>query len=156
MQPPTTIKLVEPSDLNKIKTVIDTSGLFPSELLDDMIAGYFDHSEECFWLTGEGESPTFVAYVAPERMTEGTWNLYLIAVHEDLRSQGIGKIVMDYIETLLVTEKKARILLVETSDLPEFERTRSFYDQCKYIREAVIRDFYQAGGGKVIFWKKLQ
>lgn len=150
------IKDVEQKDIPTLKSVIDTSGLFPSELLDDMLQGYFANTEDCLWLTGIGRQPTFVAYIAPERMTTGTWNMYLIAVHDTLRGQGIGKQVMEYVEKKLVKEKSARILLVETSDLPEFERTRNFYDQCNYTREATIREFYQKGEGKVIFWKKLQ
>jgi len=61
---------------------------------------------------------------------------------------------MEYIEQLL-GEQGQRILQVKTSGLPEFERNRAFYDKCNYIREAVIRDFYQAGENKVVFWKKL-
>ncbi len=61
---------------------------------------------------------------------------------------------MAYVENLL-REKGHRIILVETSGLPEFELTRKFYDQIGYQREAVIREFYSEGEDKVIFWKKL-
>lgn len=88
-------------------------------------------------------------------MTEGTWNLYLIAVYSELQSKGYGRQVMTYLEDLL-TQQGARVLLVETSGLPGFERTRSFYHQCNYIEEARIRDFYKAGEDKVVFWKSLQ
>ncbi len=47
------------------------------------------------------------------------------------------------------------MLLVETSSLPEYERTRSFYDQLGFDREAVIRAFYAKGEDKVVFWKHL-
>jgi ribosomal protein S18 acetylase RimI-like enzyme len=87
-------------------------------------------------------------------MTEGTYNLYLIAVHQNNQGQGIGAELMEYIENHL-RASGMRILLVETSGLPEFERTRKFYDQCHYHREAVVRDFYQEGEDKVVFWKKL-
>lgn len=46
-------------------------------------------------------------------------------------------------------------MIVETSALPEFELTRKFYDKLNYKREAVIREFYQKGEDKVVFWKKL-
>ena len=105
-------------------------------------------------ITGDGEQPTFVAFCAPEQMTEGTWNLYLIAVYADLQSKGYGRKIMTYLENLLARQG-ARVLLVETSGLPEFERTRSFYHQCDYTEEARIRDFYKAGEDKVVFWKSL-
>lgn len=87
-------------------------------------------------------------------MTDGTYNLYLIAVHKDFQGKGIGSEMMNYIENLLKS-RSVRVLLVETSGLPEFERTRKFYDKCSYNKEAVIRDFYSEGEDKVVFWKKL-
>ncbi len=150
------IRKVHKNDIPTLKHVIDSSELFPSELFDDMISGYFsDESSTDIWLTYEQHNkPVAIAYCAPEKMTEGTYNLYLIAVHKDDQGKGVGAELMRYIEQLL-REQEQRILLVETSGLPEFERTRAFYDKCNYTREAVIRDFYQAGEDKVVFWKKL-
>lgn len=151
-----TIRKVNASDVGALKKVIDSSELFPSELLDDMMEDYFsDQSSNDIWLTrDEADIPIAIAYCAPERMTEGTYNLYLIAVHKDYQDQGIGSEIMYYIENLLL-ESGQRILLVETSGLPEFEMTRKFYDKCHYERAAVIRDFYLDGEDKVVFWKKL-
>ncbi|WP_020536398.1 GNAT family N-acetyltransferase [Lewinella cohaerens] len=149
------IRPVVATDIPRLKAVIATSDLFPPDLLDDMIAPYLAGEDESIWLTGEEDNPTFVAFCAPEQMTEGTWNLYLIAVYSELQSKGYGRQVMGYLEDLLA-EQGARVLLVETSGLPEFERTRSFYHQCNYTEEARIRDFYKAGEDKVVFWKSLQ
>jgi len=44
---------------------------------------------------------------------------------------------------------------VETSDLKKFELTRRFYEGIDYVEEAHIREFYDEGEGKVVFWKKL-
>ena len=95
-----------------------------------------------------------VAYCAPERMTDGTWNLYLIAVHPDHQGQGRGAQLIGYVEQALAARGE-RILLVETSGLPSFARTRAFYGKCGYDEEARIRDFYSAGQDKVIFRKAL-
>lgn len=48
-----------------------------------------------------------------------------------------------------------RMLLVETSGLPDFERTRRFYMKCGCEEEARIRDFYTTGDDKVVFRKVL-
>ncbi len=150
------IRAIVKSDLDKLKRVIESSGLFPAELLDGMISDYFSNpASEEIWLTRlSNQTPIAIAYCAPERLTDGTYNLYLIAVRQDFQAQGIGIQLMSFIENLL-TAKGKRILLVETSGLPEFELTRKFYDKCGYHREAVIRDFYQNGEDKVVFWKKL-
>ena len=150
------IRTVLQSDLDALKAVIDTNGLFPSSLLENMMIDFFSNpSTEDIWLTKEINTiPIAVAYCAPERMTNGTYNLYLIAVHKEYQGKGIGGEIMDYVEKILVANGK-RLLLVETSGLPEFELTRKFYDKCNYKRQALIRDFYNEGEDKVVFWKKL-
>lgn len=45
--------------------------------------------------------------------------------------------------------------MVETSGLPEYERTRRFYDHIGHDQEARIRDFHAVGEDKVVFWKRL-
>jgi len=139
-----------------LKAIIDAVGLFPSEMLDDMMAAYFMAQSECtdFWLTDDDGSLITIAYCAPERMTSGTWNLYLIAVDPRHQSKGRGAAMMAYVENAL-SKRGERVLLVETSALPEFERTRSFYRRIGYNEEARIRDFYKAGEDKVIFRKAL-
>lgn len=151
-----TIRKATTNDLDALKEVIETSGLFPPEYLDGMMENYLSGtSPEEVWLTKEVEGrPVAIAYFAPEKLTDGTYNLYLIAVHARLRGQGIGAEMMDYIEEHLRSNGK-RVLIVETSGLPSFERTRKFYDQCRYKRMAVIEDFYNEGEDKVVFWKKL-
>lgn len=147
---------IQQQDIPVLKRVIDSSELFPSEFLDEMLVTYFSNSNTSdIWITDEHNgTPIAVAYCAPEKMTEGTYNLYLIAIHKDHQGKGIGAKIMRYFEAML-TDKGVRILIVETSGLPSFELTRKFYDKLGYIREAVIRDFYEAGDDKVVFWKKL-
>jgi len=150
------IRNVRKQDLEDLKIVIDTTGLFPSDLLEGMMSDYFSAtSDQELWLTQESHGKAVaVAYCAPERFTDGTYNLYLIAVHGAYQGKGIGAELMRHVEQTL-REKGNRILLVETSGLPEFELTRAFYHKCKYNREATIRDFYREGEDKVVFWKKL-
>ena len=147
---------IEKRDLPTLKEVIESNELFPSELLDGMIEPYFAAADSTdIWLTLEvDQRPVLVAYCAPERMTQGTYNLYLIAVHKDHQGQGLGARAMAYIEEML-RQLGNRILIVETSGLPDFELTRRFYQKIGYTQEAVIREFCQAGEDKVVFWKKL-
>lgn len=138
-----------------LKAVIDATGLFPAEMLDEMTAGHFDGgSPSEIWLTVDEDGPVAVAYCASERMTHGTWNLLLIAVHPARQGQGVGAKLTRHIETTLAASGE-RVLLVETSGLPEFERTRAFYRRLGYAEEARIREFYRAGEDKIIFRKAL-
>ena len=98
--------------------------------------------------------PVGVAYYAPERLTEGTWNLYMLAVHPDRQRQGRGAALVRHVERELVA-RGARLLLIETSGAGTFERTRAFYRALGYDEEARIREFYKAGEDKVVFRKAL-
>ena len=62
--------------------------------------------------------------------------------------------LMDYIEKKLA-KRGERVLLVETSGLPNLAQVRSFYCKQGYEEEARIREFYKAGDDKIIFRKAL-
>lgn len=155
MKDRTLIRPVVRADLPALKRVIASTDLFPPDMLDGMMDGYLNRaSDAVLWLTISNPHPVAIAYAAPEPMTDGCWNLYLIAVHSDHHSQGIGQALVRYVEEFLVVEG-VRVLLVETSGLPELARSRLFYSQCGYEEEARIRDFYDEGDDKVIFRKAL-
>ena len=131
-------------------------GLTPEEQdqLDAMLTDYFsaDHQDDFFWLTDDDNGPVGVAYCELERMTDQTWNLLLIAIHPDYQNQGRGSRLLHHVEDVLQA-RGGRLLLVET--LASFEQARAFYLKCGFEEEACIRDFYEAGGDKIVFRKPL-
>lgn len=154
------IRPTTPNDTAALIALADATGLFePNQLeeVGEMLADYFGGSSgsDHFWITDDDEDgPVGVAYCAPEPMTDGTWNLYLIAVRPDRQGQGRGATLLRYVEQTL-TARGERVLLVETSGLASFERTRAFYRKCGYDEEARIRDFYRAGDDKIVYRKAL-
>jgi len=150
------IRSVKAGDLPFLINVVDSSGLFPGEMLEEMIGDSLnDPNSEHHWLTYKTDEPIAVAYFAPEQMTSGTWNLYLIAVHSDYQGTGIGAQLMKHVENYLQSAGQ-RMLIVETSDLNDFTLTRKFYEGLNYEREAHIREFYTEGEGKIVFTKRLK
>lgn len=156
-----------PDDTIALIALADATGLFqPKQLeeLGEMLSDYFggssdsdslrDGKAERFWLTDDDNGVVGVAYCEMERMTDGTWNLQLIAIRPDRQGQGRGATLLDYVEQTLMANG-GRVLLVETSGTPYFERTRAFYRKCGYEQEARIRDFYQAGDDKIVYRKAL-
>ncbi|MBK6785245.1 MAG: hypothetical protein IPG79_16970 [Saprospiraceae bacterium] len=87
------IRMVKRDDVSDLKSVLDTIQLFPSEMLDDMIADYLDNPEtEEIWFTEtENKKPISVGYCAPEKLTDGTYNLYAIGVRSDIQSKAQAK-----------------------------------------------------------------
>ena len=151
------IRKIYKSDIPELKKVLDSSGLFPSDYLEDMISDYLanEESTDIWFTTTNKEVPISIGYCAPERLTEGTYNLYAIAVRKDFQGKGIGEKMMNYIEDRL-KQNGDRILIVETSSSDDFKLTRKFYENLDYTKEAVIRDFWEDGDDKVIYWKKLK
>jgi ribosomal protein S18 acetylase RimI-like enzyme len=125
-------------------------------MLEEMMADYLENQEsQEIWLTAvENEIPIALAYCAPEKLTEGTFNLYAIGVKGDIQGKGIGAKLMTFLENQLQAAGH-RILIVDTSGTADFELTRRFYEKLNYHKEAVIRDFWADGDDKVTYWKRL-
>ncbi len=151
------VRKIKRDDIPALKLVLDTLELFPSEILEDMMADYLNNPESGdYWFTAtENDQPISIGYCAPEQLTEGTYNLLALGVKNDIQSKGIGSKMMDYIEGIL-TEAGHRILIVETSSTEAFQSSRKFYEKHSYTQEAVIRDFWSDGDDKVVYWKKLK
>lgn len=150
------IRKVIKEDLAALKSLLDTLELFPSEMLDDMIADYLNNleSKDIWFTAAQDGNPVSIGFCAPEKLTDGTFNLYALGVSDKVQGQGLGQKMMAYIEKELVI-KGHRILIVETSGSPEFEASRIFYEKLNFQKEATIRDFWEEGDDKVIYWKKL-
>jgi ribosomal protein S18 acetylase RimI-like enzyme len=153
------IRLTTPDDTNALLALAEATGLFESNQIEElaqMLAQHFSDktNSQGIWFSDYDNETVGVAYVAPERMTEGTWNLYLIAIHPNHQRQGRGAALLRHVEQML-TKSGERVLLVETSGLDDFEYVRAFYRKSGYEEEARIREFYKAGDDKIIFRKAL-
>jgi ribosomal protein S18 acetylase RimI-like enzyme len=58
--------------------------------------------------------------------------------------------------SVVLAEQDARLLIVETSGLPDFESARAFYVKCGFTQEARIKNFFAAGDDKIVYTKSLQ
>lgn len=150
------IRTVIKDDLEGLKEVLDSIELFPSEMLDEMISDYFNNpsSEDIQFTKVEDGKPVSIGFCAPEKLTDRTFNLYAIGVKGDKQGEGIGTEMMAFIENKL-KQTGQRILIVDTSSTDDFQLTRKFYESLGYNKEAVIRDFWEDGDSKVVYWKKL-
>lgn len=144
------------SDIDGLKKVVDSSELFPSEYLEEMMADFlYNPDSQDSWFTYiEKNEPAAIVYCVPEKLTEGTYNVLAIGVSHEYQRMGIGIEMMKYIEHFLI-QKNGRIVIVETSSDDAQTGARSFYLKIGYTQMAVIKDFWKDGEDKIVFWKRL-
>ncbi len=68
---------------------------------------------------------------------------------------GFGKELVSHVEKE-IKSRHARLLIVETSQLPGFSGARAFYEKCGFNLEAEVKDFFAAGDNKLIYTKAVQ
>ncbi|MSQ33309.1 MAG: N-acetyltransferase [Dehalococcoidia bacterium] len=100
-----------------------------------------------------GEVQGYVCFGATP-LTEGTWDLYWIAVDPQSQGSGIGRALMALAEGRVATAG-GRLLLVETSGSDLYGPTRVFYEALRYREVSRIEDFYRPGDAKVTYAKRL-
>ena len=87
-------------------------------------------------------------------MTQGTYDLYWIAVHPVAQGNGVGKALLRAVETQL-RERGARLLLIETASKASYAETRLFYEASGCREIARVPDFYAVGDDKIVYGRKL-
>ncbi len=92
--------------------------------------------------------------VGPTPMTEGTFDLYWIAVDPTYQSKGIGKQLLRHCEEY-VKAHSGRLIVAETSSQAKYDNTRKFYQRCNYIEASRIKDYYSVGDDLVVYTKHL-
>mgnify|MGYP001103856962 CR=1 FL=1 len=87
-------------------------------------------------------------------MTQGTFDLYWIAVDPAAQGRGIGHALLARVEAE-VQARGGRLLVIETSGTLAYAAARRLYETSGFRCEAVIHDFYAPGDDLIIFGKKV-
>jgi GNAT superfamily N-acetyltransferase len=146
-----------PSDKRALLQIVQDSGQFDADGLAHVEAtldAHFAEESGALWLTADDGEPVGVAYCNPEPVTSGTWNLLMLWTRKDREGKGFGAALVAENERRL-RALGARLLIVETSGLPEFEAARAFYTKCGFSHEATIKDFFATGDHKLVYTKAL-
>ena len=102
----------------------------------------------------EGKQLLGYACAGPTPATDGTFDLYWLAVDPAVQGKGVGRRIVHDVERQL-RERGARMLLVETSSRPDYSKTRAFYARCGYTESARIRDFYAPADDRIMLTTRL-
>ena len=152
-------KLIE-SDREKIKSILESTDNFNEDEINiamELINIYInDENQKDYEIFVDEEEKVIRGYVCigPRPLTTGTYDLYWIAVNPDVQSKGIGSRLIKYIEDH-IKERQGRLILIETSGKPSYEKERKFYEKNLYDEIVNIRDFYNIGDALVIYGKYL-
>ena len=151
---------LQASDRSKIERILRDVGVFREveitiglELVDETL--HPGPSTDYQWRIAETDGHVVgFACFGPVPLTEGTYDLYWIAVEP--KSQGTPVAAeLDEAVTQDVRSLGARWLLAETSSTPEYARTHRFYRRQGYDLVGCIADFYRTGDDRLTFGKRL-
>ncbi len=106
-----------------------------------------------FSYESEGEVAGYYC-IGPTPATDGTFDLYWIAVKPSMQGRGIGSLLNTHAENL-IRNHGGRLVIAETSSQPRYEKTRLFYTTHGYSELSRIRDYYKVGDDLVVFGKYL-
>lgn len=88
--------------------------------------------------------------IGPTPGTEGTFDLYWIAVARAAQGSGIGG-ALDRHARDLVRTLGGRLMIAETSSTPRYDATRRFYASMGYEEVARIKGYYRPDDDLVVF-----
>lgn len=147
-------------DVERVRSLVASTGFFnpaevdiAAELVSERLARG-QKSGYSFVLAERRGNLAGYACFGPIDGTDGSFDLYWIAVAPDEQRKGLGRRLMARAED---TMKKtgARRIYVDTSSSDKYEATRAFYRRTGYAQTAVLPGFYREGDGKIIFIKEL-
>lgn len=151
---------VLPGDAAAVRAIVDSTGFFYGheidvavELVDERLQKGLNSGYLFLFAERGGRMVGYSCY-GEIACTAGSYDLYWIAVHNECRGQGIGRILLKKNEEL-ISSLGGRGIWAETSGQEKYQPTRDFYTHNKYHLEAVLKDFYGPGDDKLIFVKRL-
>ena len=147
------------TDKGPILDILGRTGMFTPEELDvalELIDAWLYKPEQKDYLiliALSGDRPAGYACYGPTPATEGTFDLYWIAVDPLLQGRGLGGKLLRRTEEV-IAEADGKLIIIETSSQEKYRPTRSFYEKNGYLLEARIKDFYRTGDDRLIFTRR--
>ena len=148
-------------DRRTVLDIVQTTELFtPDEITvaAELIDIYLDQPEQRDYrlVVAENEARRVVGYLSygPTPLTEGTYDLYWMAVASGEQGRGHGRELVNWLEEE-VRAAGGRMILIETSSQPKYEKTRRFYTGLNYQEVSRIPDFYRRGDDRITYVKYL-
>lgn len=153
------IRKVVAKDKGIIEAIIRTNENFTdeekycaAELLDIYLKDTARGEYLFICAAGEADKPLGYVCYGKSPFTDGSYDVYWIAVDPLWQGRKVGKTIMNHLENMLAREN-ARMIIAETSSQPKYDKARLFYERLGFMEAARIRDFYRVGDDKIIYIK---
>ena len=156
----TTIRPMVRQDKSTVMDMLRTIREFTAEevaVAEELVDAYLEAPATSGYLVFVAEvDSVLTGYVCygPTPLTKGTWDIYGVAVDPGGPGLGVGRALMAFTEGK-IKESQGRLVIVETSGRPDYDKTRRFYRSLDYKVAARIIDFYSLGDDKLILEKRL-
>ena len=153
------LRPLDRSDIPALTRILRETGAFTDvevECALELLNIVLDDPRQADYLVCVAEEQGVVAgYIlyGPVPLTEGVFDIYWIATDPTVQGKGFGRQLMIHAEEEAL-RRGGRLVCLETSSQGGYQRTRRFYDQCGYLEESRIRDFYKPGDDRITYVKR--
>jgi ribosomal protein S18 acetylase RimI-like enzyme len=154
-----TIRKLREEDVAGLESILRRTGVFSDdevavalELMDIFLHNPGQKDYDIYSSVDQHGTVQGYVCVGPTPMTNGTYDLYWIAVDPDRHNRGIGKQLQRFTEEL-VRSQGGRLIIAETSSRPDYTNTRNFYISLNYQEVARIKEYYSVGDDLVVYGK---
>jgi D-alanine-D-alanine ligase len=157
--PVSTLKFREevlPADIAAVRELVTATGFFSPaeigiavELVETRITQGPGSGYAFLFAETDGRLSGYTCF-GPIPGTDGSYDLYWIAVAPEDQGQGLGRELLRRTEAR-IRQEGGRQVYIETSSLAQYRPTQGFYRAAGYLQEAHLEDFYRPGDGKLIY-----
>jgi len=124
------------------------------ELIDIVLKDQIQKDYQIYCMVDDQDQALGYICYGPTPMTQGTFDLYWIAVDSDFQEQGVGSKLLSFLEEAVKAEG-GRLILADTSTIPHYEKTQRFYLKNGFQEVARVSDYYHPGNDRVTFCRRL-
>ncbi|MBZ0216928.1 MAG: GNAT family N-acetyltransferase, partial [Fimbriimonadaceae bacterium] len=148
-------------DVSRVRSLVGITGYFTAdeiaiaaELVDERLNKGRRSGYEFLLAEQDGRLLGYACFGKIDG-TEGSFDLYWIAVDPEMQGKGLGRLIREKTEKAM-REMGAISVYADTSSSDKYGPTRAFYISSGFHEQARLDDFYRKGDGKVIFEKLLR
>jgi ribosomal protein S18 acetylase RimI-like enzyme len=147
-------------DVGRVRSLVASTGFFNAaevEVAADLVTERLTkgiRSGYHFVLAERGSTLVAYACYGPIAGTQGSFELYWIAVAPEEQRRGLGGQAYARAEAAM-RKAGAKHTYADTSTSDRYAPTRGFYQRMGFVEQARLADFYGPGDGKIVYVKAL-